>query len=100
MFDHAKTITNNIVLFHNLVKNKNLLLTVIKPYIKYITLIDMGRLTSFDEMVDYLDHKDCNNYSITKSYQCNYKDLHPMLNLPYINKRVSCQYTINITFDY
>ena len=58
----------------------------------------MGRLTSFDDMINYLDEQMCHNYSITQSNQCQYKDLHPVLNMPFIYNILSTQYTINITY--
>ena len=98
MLNHTKKLTPNVILFHNLVHEKNALLNYIKPKIKYVTSIDMGRLTSLDDMISYLDKQLCPNYSIIKSNQCQYKDLHPILNMPFIYNIVSTQYTINITY--
>ena len=97
MLNHTKKITKNVILFHNLVREKTIFLDYIKPNIKYLTSIDMGRLTSLDDMIYYLDEQMCHNYSIIKSSQCKYKDLHPVLNIPFIHNKVSIQYTTTIT---
>ena len=84
MLKHAKKMTSYIILYHNLVENKSVLLNFIKPKIKYITLIDMGRLTQFDDMTYYQDSNKCDNYSIIKSRICKYSQLHPILNILFI----------------
>lgn len=49
LLKHAFTLTRNIFMYHNLVEEKNITMRFLKPKIKYISLVDFGRLTSLTE---------------------------------------------------
>ena len=54
LLKHASTITHNIFMYHNLVEEKNITMSFLKPKLKYVSLVDFGRLTSLTEFKNLL----------------------------------------------
>ena len=54
LLKHASTITHNIFMYHNLVEEKNITMSFLKPKLKYASLVDFGRLTSLTEFKNLL----------------------------------------------
>jgi len=97
MIKYIKDKTNRILLYHNLLENNNLCLDIIKPRLKYITLVDFGRTTTVEEMHQNIcDWKLNRNYSIYRLISCRCGDLNLFLNLPILGDYIIEQYVIDI----
>ena len=93
---HAISITNNeILMYHNLTQTKNNFLSIIKPKIKYLTMVDFGRLTTITEMTTFLNENISNLFDINLNISCKYSDI-SYLNIPYLKNEVIEQYLIHI----
>tara|TARA_B110000967_G_C18895047_1_gene569997 strand:+ start:1958 stop:2614 length:657 start_codon:yes stop_codon:yes gene_type:complete len=96
---HAISITNNeILMYHNLTHSENKFLSIIKPKIKYLTMIDFGRLTTIKEMDDFLNENISNLFDINLNISCKYSDI-SYLNIPFFKDEVIEQYLIQIYID-
>ena len=98
LIQHAKTISDELLLFHNLVEDKNSLIEWVKPRIKYLTLVDFGQLTSVEEM-----EEECQkwgfksgSYNVEPCLQCTYRDMHWALNVPGFGDTVITQYLVSL----
>ena len=84
-------------MYHNLLDNPSRCLDIIKPRLKYVTLIDFGRTTTQDKMHRYINEwKLDRNYSIYPLVSCRYGDLNICLNLPILGDNTIDQYVIDI----
>ena len=93
---HATNIaTNEILLYHNLTQTNNTLLSIIKPKIKYLTMIDFGRLTTVQDMTSFLNEHITHSFEINLNISCKYSDI-SYLNIPYLKDEIIEQYLIRI----
>lgn len=101
MIAHARTISKELLLFHNLVEEKNALVEWMKPRIKYLTLVDFGQLTSVKEM-----EEECRKwgfedeeFQIDPCLKCQYRDMYWALNIPGLGDTVITQYLVYLNCD-
>ncbi len=93
---HTKTITNKILLFHNLVEEKNAFAEWAKPKIKYFTLVDFGELTSIKEMEEECKKWGFTNYKVEPCLKCQYRDMYWAFNIPGLGDTVITQYLVSL----
>lgn len=94
----ARTLGNEVHLYHNLVHQKHWFLTWIKPKIKYISLVDFGALTSIDEQKEIIKDWGITNYTIEPLLACQYGQMHWMLNIPFIRGITITQYLVSLRY--
>ena len=93
---HTKTITNYILLFHNLVEEKNVFVEWMKPKVKYFTLVDFGELTSIQEMELECKKWGFTKYNVEPCLKCQYKDMYWAFNVPGLGDTVITQYLVSL----
>jgi len=93
---HTKTITNFILLFHNLVEEKNAIVEWVKPKVKYFTLVDFGELTSIQEMELECKQWGFTKYNVEPCLKCQYKDMYWAFNIPGLGDTVITQYLVSL----
>jgi len=93
---HTKTITNFILLFHNLVEEKNAFVEWMKPKVKYFTLVDFGELTSIKEMEEECKKWGFTKYNVEPCLKCQYKDMYWAFNVPGLGDTVITQYLVSL----
>ena len=96
MINHARGISGELLLFHNLVTEKNALVEWMKPRIKYLTLVDFGQLTSVEEMEEECQKWGFENYNIDPCLQCQYRDMYWAFNVPGFGDTIITQYLVSL----
>lgn len=94
---HAKTLSDELLLYHNLVLQKGVVLSYVKPLIKYVSLVDFGKLTSVDEMTE--ECRDAWGFptpEIDVLLSCTWGEMNPFLNVPFVRGQQIEQYLVRL----
>lgn len=92
---HSRTLSENILMYHNLFREKNDLVAFIKPRLKYFTLNDFGRLTTIDEMEHIILSWGFDSFEINEKIECCFGDITPLFRyIPVLNKMKIYQYLV------
>lgn len=95
----ARSLGNEVHLYHNLVEEKSWFLSWFKPKIKYISLVDFGALTSKKEQEDIIS-KDwgITDFTIEPLLECKYGEMHWLLNIPIVREYKITQYLVSLRY--
>ena len=82
LIGHAMTLGKKIFMYHNLVEKKDSFINILKPNLKYLTLVDFGQLTSVNEMHECVKSwgVGADSYSVTPLLSCLYGEMAWYLN--------------------
>ena len=95
----ARTLGKEVHLYHNLVPEKTWFLSWFKPRIKYLSLVDFGKLTSKQEQEDIITNDwEISDYTIEPLLECSYGEMHWLLNIPIIRNYRITQYLVTLRY--
>ena len=92
---HASKLAPEVQMYHNLVQKSTFLLSFIKPRIKYLTLVDFGKLTTCDEMEGICTQWGF-QHTIEPLLTCTYGEMNPLMSFLPVSKSKITQYLVTL----